>query len=79
MSKIGRLLGIKPPTAVAPAPPLPTRDDPELEEARRREREAESLRRGRRASIVTGAQGVTAPLGEVNRPQAGGSTLLGGG
>ena len=50
--------------------------DRELEEARRRAREAERLRRGRQASIMTSTRGVTEPLGSVDRPRA--SSLLGG-
>ena len=48
----------------------------EDEEARKRAREAEQMRRGRRASILTSGRGVTEPLGSISRPRA--SSLLGG-
>lgn len=48
----------------------------ETEAARKRAREAEQLRRGRRASILTSGRGVTEPLGSAQRPRA--SSLLGG-
>jgi hypothetical protein len=66
-----------------PVPPVPevaevpTEDDPEVLAARERQRQAELRRRGRRAAILTGGQGVTDPLGVVNRPQARSATLLG--
>lgn len=44
-------------------PPLPERTDPEVEARRRRQRLASANRRGRRASIITGGQGVA---GEAN-------------
>ena len=62
-----------------PLPPIPTRADPEIEEARRREREAQRLRQGRRAQILTSGAGHTAPLGSSNRPTARAANLLGGG
>lgn len=52
-------------------------EDRELEGARKRAREAEKLRKGRQASILTSSRGVTEPLGTANRPRA--SSLLGGG
>lgn len=66
----------KPP---APLPPLPTREDPEIEQARKRAQIAEKLRRGRRSTILTSGRGVEDQLGSVSRPEArGGATLLGG-
>ena len=59
-------------------PPVPTAADPEIEAARQRQREAERLRKGRRASMITGGQGVTEPLGSVGRPEARAANLLGG-
>jgi len=56
-----------------PAQEPPEEDDPEVEEARRREREAMRRRRGRRATILTGAQGVEGPAPGTRR------TLLGSG
>ena len=61
-----------------PLPPVPTRADPEIEEARRREREAQRLRQGRRAQILTSGAGDTAPLGSSSRPEARAAQLLGG-
>lgn len=55
---------------IQPAPPPPQVD----EAAKAAEEEARlSRRRGRAASILTGEQGVTTPLGNVGK-----STLLGG-
>lgn len=76
---VGKLLGTDRIPEPPPLPPITSRADPDIESARQRQREAERLRAGRRASIITGGQGVTEPLGSVSRPQAGGSTLLGGG
>ena len=63
---------------ISPLTALPTAADPEIEAARQRQREAERLRKGRRASIITGGKGVTEPLGSVSRPEARASDLLGG-
>lgn len=49
-----------------------------IEAARARQRERDLRRRGRKATILTGSQGVEQGLGLVNRPQARASTLLGG-
>lgn len=60
-----------------PAPPAPVkRDDPAISAAQKKQREADLRRRGRRASIVTGGQGVLgdAPL---LQPQARGAQVLG--
>lgn len=74
----GSLLGGQEVAPPAPLPPLPTRKDPEIEAARKRQQQADKLRRGRRSSILTGGQGVTEPLGAVNRPEARSAELLGG-
>jgi len=50
-------LAPKPPSL----PPLPTRDDEEVEEARRKQRLAARLRRGRGATILTSGAGLTDP------------------
>ena len=47
----------KPDTPVAPAP-APKRDDPVIADTRKKARDAALRRRGRRASNVTGGQGV---------------------
>lgn len=60
----------------APPPPAPKRTDPEVDEAGRRQREADRLRRGRRATILTSSRGVEDQLG-VSRPEARGARLLG--
>lgn len=52
--------GRSPPPAPAPPPPTPTRDDPAVEEARRKELLAAQKSRGRAATLLTGADGVTA-------------------
>lgn len=66
----------KPPAVTAP-PPLPTRADPSIAEARRREESAARRRRGRAATVIAGSN--EASLGEPNvtRPQARGAQLLG--
>lgn len=48
-----------PPAAPSPqpAPPVPGLDDPDVQQRKRRLRLAALRRRGRRASILTGAQG----------------------
>jgi hypothetical protein len=54
---------------VAPPPPPPTPVDPAIEESKKRLRESEQRRSGRRASILTSPQG---DLGEteIARPEA---------
>ncbi len=59
-----------------PAPPTPTRQDPEISAAREKQRKAELSRRGRRSTILTSGRGVEGKLG-VTRPQARGAELLG--
>lgn len=58
-------------------PPPPTREDPSIAEAKRKQRQAELMRRGRRASVVTSSRGVEDELGTVNRPEARAAQLLG--
>lgn len=58
--------------AVAPAPVQPSREDPAVEEARRREVVAQRKQTGRSATLLTGGQGA---LGE---PALGRKSLLGG-
>ena len=57
-----------------PPPPLPQRDDPEIETERRRTLVANKLRKGRRSTILTSSAGVQDPV-NASRPRA--STLLG--
>lgn len=71
------ILASSPERAKAKEEQLKAIQDREIEAARKRIREAERLRQGRRASILTSSRGVTEPLGTANRPRA--STLLGGG
>lgn len=59
-------LSPKPPRPLAPpAPPPVARDNDDVEEARRKERTAARLRRGRAATILTSGAGLTgaAPIG----------------
>lgn len=51
-----------PPPPPSPLPPEPvTRNEPEVEEARRKERLAARLRKGRAATILTSGTGVAGP------------------
>lgn len=63
--------------SVPPPPPPPTREDPEVKAAREKTRLAALQRKGRRASILTGGQGVEDSLGSVSRPEARSAQLLG--
>ena len=91
MSKIAKVFGkifgggtpkqqalppLPPLPTLEPLPPLPTKADPEIAEARKRQRLSAKLRKGRRRSILTSGSGVTDPL-LVNRPEAREATLLG--
>lgn len=79
MSKIAKIFGGAPKQA-APTPlaPLPTRADPEIAAAKKRQKTADKLRKGRRSSILTSSGGVDDLLGtQVSRPEARGATLLG--
>ena len=60
-----------------PLPPIPTREDPSIADARRKTWFAEKQRRGRSATITAGGEG---QLGDapVNRPGLRTSKLLGG-
>ena len=72
------LPGFSPKTPRLPPPPPapPKRDDPAVVESKKKLRASELRRKGRRATILTGGEGVqgTAPLAQ---PRAG-SQLLGG-
>lgn len=69
-SAIGGLFGGDAPNAPAPPPPLPTRGDPEVAAARKREKLAARRRGGRASSILTSGRGVEEQLGTVSRPEA---------
>jgi type IV secretory pathway VirB10-like protein len=69
--------GGSPPTP-APPPPVPTREDPAVEESKKKLRMAERQRSGRRASILTGGQGVMGEAAATERPEARSAALLGG-
>ena len=58
-------------------PPVPSRSDTAVSEARRKQMELDKLRRGRSASILTGSRGVEGELGSVSRPAARAAQLLG--
>ena len=47
------------PPALAPVPPVPTRDDPAVETQRKAVVLAEKRRKGRRASVLTSTGGTT--------------------
>lgn len=57
------------PPEVAPPPPPPTPADPAIEEAKKRQREAEQRRKGRSASILTSPGGDLGDT-EIARPEA---------
>lgn len=58
-------------------PPVPGRDDPGLEGARTKTAEELRRKRGRGASVITGASGVTQPLGQSTPTASSGAELLG--
>lgn len=59
------------PTPLPPPPKPPRRDDPEVTEAARRSKLAAARARGRAATILTGARGLTGDTPSVRK------TLLG--
>lgn len=69
---MGSLFSSPSPPPPPPPPPVPTPEDPAVDEARRKLRQAELRRRGRRATILTSGLGdrSAAPTGRpglVNR------------
>lgn len=80
MSDFFRLPGFSSgaPSAPAPLPPLPEREDPAVIESREKLRLSEKRRKGRAASILTGGQGVEDDLGVVTRPAGRSPAKLGG-
>ena len=79
MSKIAKIFGGKQKLqAPEPLAPLPTRADPEIAAAKKRQAEADKLRKGRRSSILTSGRGAEDILGsQITRPEARGAKLLG--
>ena len=74
----GKSLFSPPRPRLPPPPPPPvTREDPAIAAAAKKQRQADLRRRGRKATIITGGQGVLgdAPLAQ---PQARSAQLLGG-
>jgi len=57
------------PSVPPPPPPPPTREDPAIAEAKEAQRQAELKRKGRKASVITGGQGVEDNLGTAGGPQ----------
>jgi len=74
--KVYELLTPKMPELPVPVPP-PSREDPSIAEARKKQKLAELQRRGRSAMILTGSKGVEDELGNVTRPQATAVKLFG--
>ena len=71
---VGNIFAPKPAPLPPPPPPPPTPDDPAVVESKKKLRESELRRRGRRASILTGGQGALGEA-EVARPEAGAQLL----
>jgi len=61
-----------------PPPPIPKREDTENVEARKRQRQAQKLRKGRASTILNTGRGVEDNLGSVSRPAARSASLFGG-
>lgn len=61
---------------IPPLPPPPTRQDPAILDAMKKQKSSELARAGRRSTILTGGRGVQSPLGTTNRPMA--KQFLGG-
>ena len=68
---MGSMFSPPKPKPVTPPPPPPEADDPAIEDARWREREAAKRRKGRQATILTGG------LGDTSQPQVQQPKLLG--
>jgi len=69
------LKGLKP-DKPKPLPPPPSREDPAVAGARKKQRLEAKARSGRRSTVLTGSRGVESKLGTVSKPRA--SELLGG-
>jgi hypothetical protein len=73
---VGEIFSPPSPSLPPATPPVPTVDDPAVEEARRKQRLVEARRRGRQAAILNGGAG-NESAATANRP--GLRRLLGGG
>lgn len=81
LSAVGNIISpdIPPPPPPPPAAAADTGAQLEAEGERVRAETAERRRRGRRAAILTSGEGLSDDqLGNIQRPQARGATLLGG-
>lgn len=79
MSKLKAIFGAvtpKAPKAPEALPPVPTREDPAIETARKKQQSSERLRRGRKGSILTSSAGVEEDA-SILRPGARSAKLLG--
>lgn len=76
MSKIAKLFGFGSPKP-APLPPLPKREDPAIEEARKKQQIIERARVGRRGSVKTSGSGLEEDEDKIRRPGARSAKLLG--
>ena len=75
MSKLGKIFGGDKPK-LEPLPPLPDREDPAIEAARKKQASNDLRRRGRRSTILTSGSGVSDNFGDVSsRPRAGAKLL----
>ena len=75
--KVGKTLDVTHVDLSVPVtPPPPTREDPSIAEARKKQRLAELQRRGRQAMILAG-KGAGDELGNVVRPEAKAVKLFG--
>ena len=76
MGKIAKIFGGEQPKAPPPLPPLPTRADPAIEAARKKQQLLEKQRKGRGQSILTSGRGVEDGFGS-SQPEAREAKLLG--
>ncbi len=65
------------PPSLPPPPPAPSREDPAVEEARRRQLRAARQARGRASTILTGGEGDVSPAPAIRKALLGAKTLLG--
>ena len=69
---MGGLFSTPKPPPITPLPPVPTPEDPAVDQRRRDVRQALKRRRGRGSTILT------SPLGDTTAPQSDRKRLLGG-
>jgi len=75
MSKIAKIFGGgEKQEAPPPLPPVPTRADPAIAAAKKRQQHSAKMRKGRKASILTSGQGVSDGTGSSSQA---GAKLLG--